>query len=79
MVPKWVAFGLRWAEAGFRKISHSGDLPAPAGGHGVKRVLQTEELITLSIKSKHCCFDDLWDTPISKKSWMQLKTLCHPD
>jgi hypothetical protein len=27
MVPRWVASGLLWAEAGFRKISHFGDLP----------------------------------------------------
>ncbi len=27
MVPRWVASGLLWAEAGFRKISHYGDLP----------------------------------------------------
>jgi len=27
MVPRWMAAGLLWAEAGFRKIRHAEDLP----------------------------------------------------
>lgn len=27
MVPRWMATGLLWAEAGFRKVRHAGDLP----------------------------------------------------
>jgi transposase-like protein len=30
MVPRWMASGLLWAEAGFRKVRHAGDLPSLA-------------------------------------------------
>jgi hypothetical protein len=30
MVPRWMASGLLWAEAGFGKVRHAGDLPRQA-------------------------------------------------
>ena len=58
MVPRWVASGLLWAEAGFRKISHYGDLPrlaaalsSSAASSSLRSSSSAEELNAEQMKS----------------------------